>query len=317
MTQLTKIENEHFQIVQVQPGVFAAIHRHGGWAISNAGFIDLGEECLVFDTFMTSRAAEKLRAVINDLLGKPVRYIINSHYHNDHIWGNQAFEGSVDIVSSAETRNLILTEGKEEIAYYSQNAAVELEKQKKKLAETVDRVARRGLEMWVAYCEGLVACLPTFQLRVPNLVFQESMELHGSENHVILRNYKNAHTGSDTILWMPDRGVMFMSDLLFVKSHPFLAEGSPDALLSVLDEVAEMPVNSLVPGHGPVGGKEDVLLLRDYILSCQKTASELVEKRVPIEKITEQSIPEPFANWDLPNFYHINLRHLYQQMSGT
>ncbi len=65
----------------------------------------------MYDTFTSPQAAEDLRQAAEQLFSRPARIVINSHYHNDHIWGNQAFGQDVDIISTAKTRQLILTEG--------------------------------------------------------------------------------------------------------------------------------------------------------------------------------------------------------------
>jgi cyclase len=85
--------SRHFQLEQLAEGVYAAIALAGGGSGSNAGMIDLGDRTLVFDTFLTPQAADELRAAAEHLLGRPVAYVINSHWHCDHIQGNQAFGG--------------------------------------------------------------------------------------------------------------------------------------------------------------------------------------------------------------------------------
>ena len=107
-------ESRHFKIETLADGVFAAIHRPGGWAIGNAGIVDLGDFTLVYDTFITIEAGQELREAAETLTGNPVKIVVNSHYHNDHVWGNQVFDPETLIVSSADTRQLFTTKGKEE-----------------------------------------------------------------------------------------------------------------------------------------------------------------------------------------------------------
>src|SRR5438128_2039478 len=79
--------SRHFHIKQLSPHAFAAIATPGGYAICNAGIIDLGKEVLVFDPFITPQAANDLKLFIQTRLKKPVKYVVLSHYHNDHIRG--------------------------------------------------------------------------------------------------------------------------------------------------------------------------------------------------------------------------------------
>src|SRR5512143_3308982 len=115
--------SKHFVLQPLASGIFAAIARDGGAAISNAGLIDLGDQLLVFDTFLTPQAALDLREASIHFLGRAPQLVVNSHYHNDHIWGNQVFAPDAQIVSSARTRDLIASAGAEELEWYSANSA--------------------------------------------------------------------------------------------------------------------------------------------------------------------------------------------------
>jgi len=97
--------SSHFRLEQVAGRTWAAIAAEGGGAVANAGVVDLGGRSLVFDTFLTPRAASDLRAAAEELAG-PVAWVVNSHAHSDHWGGNQAFAG-VPIAASQRTPELI------------------------------------------------------------------------------------------------------------------------------------------------------------------------------------------------------------------
>ena len=106
-----KITSPHFSIHTLTEGVHAAIATNGGAAIANAGIIDLGEQTVIFDTFMTLKAALDLSRAAEALTGRKAETIINSHYHNDHTWGNQIFSPHAKIITSSQTEALLETEG--------------------------------------------------------------------------------------------------------------------------------------------------------------------------------------------------------------
>ncbi|MBM4162577.1 MAG: MBL fold metallo-hydrolase, partial [Ignavibacteria bacterium] len=108
MCQAQEMPSQHFDLVKLTDGVYAAIETPGGSAVSNAGIVDLGDAALVFDTFMSLQVAKELAGVVEKLLRKPVRYVVNSHYHKDHIWGNQVFVPGATIISSRWTRDALL-----------------------------------------------------------------------------------------------------------------------------------------------------------------------------------------------------------------
>jgi glyoxylase-like metal-dependent hydrolase (beta-lactamase superfamily II) len=118
----------HFRLEQLAGGVYAAIHIDGGAAIGNAGIVDLGDRTLIFDALFTPQAAEDLRAAAEALTGRAVDAVIDSHYHNDHIWGNQVFSIATDIVATEGTRRLIVaTKGHDDYDSFKEQAAANLD----------------------------------------------------------------------------------------------------------------------------------------------------------------------------------------------
>ena len=138
MSETPVTGSKHFVLQPLIEGVFAAIAQDGGAAISNAGLIDLGGQILVFDTFLTPQAALDLRQYSIDLFGRTPQIVINSHYHNDHVWGNQVFAANAQIISSMHTRAMIATAGAEEFEWYSANAAKQLESLRSQSQDATD-----------------------------------------------------------------------------------------------------------------------------------------------------------------------------------
>lgn len=95
--------SRHFNLEKVSEGIYAAIAKDDGGAFGNAGFIDLGDKTIIFDTFNTQQAAEDLRNIAVNITNKPVSWVINSHFHSDHTRGNQVFK-DCHIISSQTTQ---------------------------------------------------------------------------------------------------------------------------------------------------------------------------------------------------------------------
>ncbi|MDX1435727.1 MAG: MBL fold metallo-hydrolase [Anaerolineales bacterium] len=303
--------SQHFYLDPLADGVFAAIHKEGGWAIANAGIIDLGDITLVYDSFMTPAAAEDLGQAAETLTGRPVSIVVNSHYHNDHIWGNQAFGPDVKVVSTTTVREEIKTRGRQEYDWYFEHSAGELARIKGELAEDPDPDRRRQLEFWVPYFQGLAETMPTLEVRYPTVTFRERMVINGSKRRAEIRSLGGGHTGDDAFLVLPEEGIAFLADLLFVGTHPFLADGDPDALVSILAQIADLKPKVLVPGHGPTGGPADLEANIAYTNVLQELAEGLPEGEAGQEALEALKIPAAFAGWDLPNFFEINMRFLH------
>lgn len=318
MRSITCSSSDHFDLQQVSSDVWVAIAKDGGAAICNAAIIDLGGPILVFDTFLTPQAAQDLKRAADELFGHSPHLVINSHYHNDHTWGNQVFVQDAQIISSVKTRELILTEGKEELNWYTQNSASKLEANRKSQKETTDPVVISELKMWEGYYSGLVAALPELKMCLPTLTFDHQLEIHGSRGSAKLISYEGAHTGSDTVLYLPQSGVVLLSDLLFIQMHPYLAEGDPFLYIKALEDILKLDASCFVPGHGPVGTASDVKELIDYIDQSIQTAQKLNEEGEPLEdQIAALPVPQGFGHWRFQFMYHLNLKAFCQRFKKT
>jgi glyoxylase-like metal-dependent hydrolase (beta-lactamase superfamily II) len=104
-----------------------------------------------------------------------------------------------------------------------------------------------------------------------------------------------------------------MSDLLFIRSHPYLCEGDPHKLLAVLEELLALDVNTYVPGHGPIGTREDVLKMVDYVKFCIDTAEDYAHTGSSLEDLLKMAIPEKFRDWHMLQMFPGNLESIYQK----
>jgi cyclase len=314
VNEISYNESKHFGLHSLAGGIFAAIAEDGGAAIANSGLIDLGGLILVFDTFMTPQAAQDLLRLSIDRLGGAPQIVINSHYHNDHIWGNQVFAPEAQILSSARTRELITTAGMEEFDWYSSNSAQRLESVRAQYQEA-NEGQQKGLLLWVGYYEGLVEALPHLNVCLPGITFNSQLEVHGEKRKVELITFEGGHTGSDTVLYLPQEGIVFMSDLLFVGCHPYLADGDPLHLLKALRALNSLEASFFVPGHGPVGTANDLKMMIEYVEDCLETAQVLVGNGNEIkDKVAELKVHERYQDWQHPQFYPININFLCERL---
>lgn len=299
------VESNHYQLHFLGEGSYAAINQTGGAAICNAGLIDLGGLTLVFDTFLTPQAARDLQADCERLTGRGPDFVINSHYHNDHIWGNQVFSGHANIVSSKATRQLIMTEGMEEYRWYKENTAKKLTSVREKLLVSSDEQERESLSLWAGYYQGLSDAFPTLSVSLPNITFENQMRFYGSRDEACLMTYEGCHTADDAVLYLPNQRILFFSDMLFVGCHPYLGECDPIKLKNALLDLAKLDARILVPGHGPVGSPDDLQKMLRYIDHCVDMArrDEYGEEDGEIDR----QMPPEFKDWIISDFYRVNI----------
>lgn len=305
------LDSKHFTVKALAEGVYAVIAREGGAAVCNAGIVDLGSMRLIFDAFLTPSAAEDLLLAAISHLGHVPDYVIDSHYHNDHIWGNQAFAPPAHIVASKRTCHLIQTAGKKELEEAKASTKQSLTHFREELKKAENEDQRRAAHLFLGYYEGLVMDLPRLAVRLPDVLFEGRLAFHGAKRSAELIAYDDCHTGSDALLFLPDEGVVFMGDLLFVGCHPYLGDGNAANLVKVLKEARDFKAERFIPGHGQPGTRQDLERMIRYIEGCMETARKLIKSgKTDKDSIAAIEIPKEYKDWGLTMFYHSNLKAL-------
>jgi cyclase len=306
-------QSKHFTIQKLANGVYAAISKNGGYAICNAGIIDLGDATLIFDPFMTPEAGEDLKKAAQLLTGHKVKYVVNSHFHNDHIGGNQVFD-QTNIISTQRTRELIAKFQPEEIAEDKTAAPPELEKIKSKNTSTMTPHELEENIMWKGYYEALVTSSDSLRTILPDITFNDRFVLYGTKRTILLLTFGTGHTESDLFLYLPTEQIAFLGDLLFVQNQPWLGDGDPNKWKTYLDSIARLNIKLLVPGHGPVGTISNLDTMKLYFETVNKAAMAYYKKGTLPENDSTLKSPPPFDNWFLSSFYKPNVISEYSRM---
>ncbi|GED67411.1 hypothetical protein BRE01_11130 [Brevibacillus reuszeri] len=185
---------------------------------------------------------------------------------------------------------------------------------KQRLEQETDVQKRQELSDQLGDLLTMDASLSSVVPTPPTITFDGSLTLHGSKRTAVLIAMGNGHSACDSVLYLPDDQVMFAADLLFVQSHPSVQTGNAKEWIKILGQMNDQSFHKVVPGHGPVGEKKDVLALRQYLLELVEKAQALHVVTCSLEQIAIPSVPEPYAEWNVSSLYRQNLQHLLHQL---
>ena len=296
----------HFTLEAVEDGVYVAIATDQGHALCNSGIVDLGDGTLVFDSMLTPQAGADLRRVAEHLTGHPVTYLVNSHCHGDHIRGNSSFP-SVRIVSTRRVRELIDERAVKALETDRATVAADLEK----LRQPDSGLTDRDRAVFGGWFEGILATPEGCLIPGPDLFVDGRLVLAGPKRQVEVLSFGGGHSPSDVLAYLPDSQVGFLGDLLSIGFHPGVGDGVPAEWLRILDEVLKLGIDRALPGHGPVGGREDIEFLQGYLQDLIRLAHHARRLSIRRDQLVSVPMPEKYAAWVFRPFFAENLARVY------
>jgi glyoxylase-like metal-dependent hydrolase (beta-lactamase superfamily II) len=194
----------------------------------------------------------------------------------------------------------------------------EIQGEKERLETESDPRWRASIEASIARMSHLQKALPKLEFRLPDQTFDGNLVFHGASRRAELLTQGVGHTDSDTYLVLPDEQIMFMGDLGFFASQPFMGWCDPRAWTAQVEAMQQSDIEVFVPGHGPLGGKEDLALQNQYIAWIQEMVTRVVREGGSIEDALQQPAPEPFDAWlaDGMARFEANVHTLFEHLGG-
>lgn len=250
--------------------------------ISNAGFVVTDDGVVVIDALGSPPLARELIDEIHRVTTQPIRYVIATHYHADHIYGLQAFKdaGAV-IIAHAEGREYL----------NSETAKLRLE------------ASRQDLFPWIDENTHLVPA--------DRWLDAEQTTLRVGSTDFIIRHVGPAHTPEDLVVYVPSRGVLFAGDLVFRGRIPFVGQADSERWIASLNKLIELDPRIMLTGHGPPSKDPlaDLKLTRDYLLYLRRAMGEAANNLEPFEQAYEKTDWSRFEH--LPLFKAANRMNAY------
>jgi len=308
--------SRHYILQKLADGVYAAIHNNeGGYAICNAGIIDLGDKTIVLDPFISPTAARDLKQHAEYLTGKPVSLVLNLDPHSDHTSGNQVFVPGADIIGTPNARKYIEDHFNKEFEYNKKTAPEELLQIQKQLKEASGN-EKAELILWESEYKALIESFPELKMTLPNITVNDTLIIYGSKRRIIIIPTGTGHTNADRVAYLPEDNIIFMSDQLFVKCHPYFGNGDPESLKNNLKQIIALKPVIAVPGHGAVGDINSLYMMIDYIETLTGMVKGEIKKGTDENKVMELPMPEKYSGYLISSFFKINLRFLYHKLAA-
>jgi len=267
-----------FELKPVVPGVWAAIAKEQYKVNCNAAVIDVEDGLLVVDTHSKPSAARALIEQIKVVSSKPVRYVVDTHFHWDHYQGNQAYPAAwpqgLEIISSEATRESIEYRGIPRVKQQVLELPKEIAKLQADLAQATDVKQKSEIQENLRQAEAYLAELKTMQVTFPSLTFDRSLIIHRKSRSVHILWLGKAHTDGDIWVYLPKERVIASGDAL-QGWLPYMGDGYPYDWIKTLDAAMKLDFDYTIGGHGDVlRGKAQFELWKSYLTDLMAAAAD-------------------------------------------
>lgn len=272
-------QQQSLTLTEIAPGVFvhagvsALMTRENDGGVANIGFIVGNNGVAVIDTGGSVREGEALLAAIRARTDRPIRYVINTHAHPDHVFGNVAFarEGTM-FVGHGNLPRALAARGRFYLDGFRRSMGNEL--------------------------IGAVRLVP------PTVLVEGTLALDLGSRRLVLRAWPTAHSDNDLTVLDTETGTLFAGDLVFVRHIP-VVDGSLRGWLKVLDELSAVSAQRVVPGHGPVSEWPAAAAdQRRYLETLRSDIRSLIARGAPIADAARLAAATERPRWELFDDYN-------------
>jgi cyclase len=281
-------------------GLHAYLQPDGTWGWSNAGLISADGTSLLVDTLFDLELTREMLGAMRPVTERsPIDAAMNTHGNGDHCFGN-----------------VLLPDGAE--VYATAGAAAEMQAAPPQLVDALKHADALGPE-FTAYIRRIFGPFrfEDIELRAPTSTFEGALDLRVGDRTVHLIEVGPAHTDGDAIVHVPDAGVVFTGDILFIEGTPIVWAGPVHNWLAACDRILALGAHTLVPGHGPVTDASGVHEVKRYLTYVRDEARARFEAGMDPEQAADDIDLSDFAGWGDPERIAVNVETVYRELDPS
>ncbi|HUL74858.1 MAG TPA: MBL fold metallo-hydrolase [Vicinamibacterales bacterium] len=310
----TPQSSPHIDVQKIAAGVYAAIRTEPPGLFFNANSIFLinDADVVVVDTNITPGSARESLAALRAITTKPVTAVVNTHWHDDHIIGNQVYRDAfpgVEFIGQASTLQDLPTIGasnREQLVKMGpqmvQQLQMSVDQRKSLTGNVLTDEERTSYLSDIAAAQRYFAEAPSIQVVMPTTIVDKSLTLKRGKREIDVLFLGRAHTAADLVVWLPAERIAITGDLV-VSPIPLIGSTShPLEFGATLDKLLALKPAIFIPGHGPVMHDDKYVRQEIALLASIKSQVEAAVAR-------GETLPQVRKS--------VNLDELKRQFAGT
>jgi glyoxylase-like metal-dependent hydrolase (beta-lactamase superfamily II) len=288
---------------------------------ANSPVIVAGEEAFVIDSEITPAAGRALAADLKAVTDKPIRYVIDSHYHYDHAFGNQVFIDSAQVIGHDNTRRRLSND--DTLRQYTYLTSINpvperVQALRDRIAQEHDAQQKAALERQVANSVNYLEQVKEIRVTPPNISFDRTMTVVRGGREIRLLYLGRGHTDTDIVTYLPRERIVATGDLM-ESVVSYASDSYPEEWIATLDRLKELDFDTVMPGHGVVfHGKEKITAfqqyLRDVLAQVRALRTQGLSAEDAAAKVDVTKYRNDFANIRGVGIDPAAVRRIYEQV---
>ncbi|HEV2561521.1 MAG TPA: MBL fold metallo-hydrolase [Rhizomicrobium sp.] len=278
-------------------GCFAYLQPDGGWGLSNSGLVSDGGDALLIDTLFDFPHTRAMLDGFARATDAKIRTVVNTHHNGDHCFGNALVEGA-EIIASERAAEAMAHESPALLAGMM------------KMAPNMGLTGEYFVHCFGRYDFAGVAA------KLPDTTFSGHFTKHVGNKTIELIEVGPAHTGGDTLAFVPADKTIFTGDILFIEGHPIVWAGPIGNWIEACEMIIALDVETIVPGHGKVTDKQGVARVRDYLSYIRDEARKRFDAGLGALEAARSIALDDFADWGDSERIAVNVATLYREFGA-
>jgi glyoxylase-like metal-dependent hydrolase (beta-lactamase superfamily II) len=255
----------------------------------NTAIIENDDGVMVVDTHSKPSAAQVIVAQLRQMTSKPVRYVVNTHFHWDHWHGNEVYPQAypnAEIVTNDITREAMVRKGFKRIQDHVRTVPAEVAKLRADLASAAPS-QRAKVEADLKLAERYLAEVKALKPALPTIAFERTMKLYRRDREIQLLHLGRAHTEGDVFVYLPKEKVVITGDAV-IGWTPYMGDGYPEDWVGTIDRLAQLDFTHIIMGHGDVVGRDWLRTFRAYIHDMVEAVRQEVATGATLDEVKQR-----------------------------
>jgi len=285
----------------VADGVHVAVAAPAYKVNCNTAVIEDGDGVMVVDTHSKPSAARVIVEHLRTVTARPVRYVVNTHFHWDHWHGNEVYPAAypgAEIVSNQITREAMVRKGLKRIGDHVRTVPAEIDRLRADLAAAAPG-DRPRLEADLRLAQAYLAEVQALRPALPTIAFEQTMTLYRRDREIHLLHLGRAHTAGDVFAYLPKEKVVITGDAV-IGWVPFMGDGHPDEWAGTLDRLAQLDFTRIIMGHGEVVGRDWLRTFRGYVADMVEAVRQEVATGATLDEVKQRVTAKLAPTYEQP-----------------